>query len=156
MTIGGLDVAVPELRAEAEAAGEIEDAVGIGARLSRRRDDCLTELDQRLRVCADLEADLERLPFESGGDGQHHVGEFGGWGHEQISLGVELQSGKRPASKSAVDVRQQQVGAKADQAANGIRIRVENGPIEIAAVGSVPARRAERALLKANCRGQMQ
>ena len=46
MTIGGLDVAVPELRAEAEAAGEVEDNVGVRPRLSRRRDDCLTELDR--------------------------------------------------------------------------------------------------------------
>ena len=114
MTIGALDVAVPKLRAKAEAAGKVEDDVGIGPSLSRRRDDCLAKLDQRLRVRADLEAYLERLAFESGGDGQHHVGQFRGRGHEQIGLGVEFQGSKRPAAKSAVDMGQQQIGAKAD------------------------------------------
>ena len=65
MAIGGLDVAVPELRAEAEAAGEIEDDIGIGARLAGRRHDRLAELDERLRVRADLEADLQRLALEA-------------------------------------------------------------------------------------------
>ena len=64
MAVGGVDVAVPELLGEAEAGGEIEDDFGIGARVAGRRHDRRAKLDQRLRFCADVEADLQRLPLE--------------------------------------------------------------------------------------------
>ena len=43
--IGGLDVAVPELSAETEAAGEVEDEIGIRARFPGRWHDRLPELN---------------------------------------------------------------------------------------------------------------
>ena len=60
VAIGGVDIAVPELLAQAEPAGEIEDDVGVGAGLAERRDDRPAQLDQRLRLGADVEADLQR------------------------------------------------------------------------------------------------
>jgi len=65
MAVGGIDVAVPELLGKAEADGEVEDDVGIRARLAGRRNDRRAELDQRLCLGADLEADLQCLAFET-------------------------------------------------------------------------------------------
>ena len=64
MAVGGLDVAVPELLGEAEAGGEIEDDVGIRAGFAGWRNHRLAKLDMRLRLQADLEAELQRLPLE--------------------------------------------------------------------------------------------
>ena len=64
MAVGGLDVAVPELLGEAVAGGEIEDDVGIRAGFAGWRNHRLAKLDMRLRLQADLEAELQRLPLE--------------------------------------------------------------------------------------------
>ena len=58
VAVSGINVAIPELRGKAEAHGEIEDDVGIGAGFTRRRNDRLSELDERLRLRADIESDL--------------------------------------------------------------------------------------------------
>jgi hypothetical protein len=52
-----------------------------------RRDQRLSELDERLRLLADFEADLQCLGFERGGHRQHDVGKFGCRGHEQVGRG---------------------------------------------------------------------
>ena len=153
MAVGGIDVAIPELRAEAEARGEIEDDVGVRARLAGRRHDRRAKLDQRLRLLADLEADLQRLALEGGGDRQHHVGEFGGRVHEQIGVGVEFQRRERLAPVSAVGMGQQHVRAEADQGADRVRLALQDGPVEIAGGHVAPARRPERALGEPQGRG---
>src|SRR5262245_48838834 len=86
VTVGGVDVAVPELRSEAEARGKLEDYVGIWARFARRRNDGLTELNVRLRLWTNIEADLERFALEAGCNRQHHVGKFGCGRHEQVCV----------------------------------------------------------------------
>ena len=73
------------------------------------------QLDQRLRLRADLEADLQRLALEGGGDRQHHVGQLGGGVHEQVGVGVEVERGQRLAPVPDVGMGQQHVGAEADQ-----------------------------------------
>ena len=61
-------------------------------RLAARRDQRLSELDERLRLPADFEADLQCLGFERGGHRQHDVGKFGCRGHEQVGLDEEIQA----------------------------------------------------------------
>jgi len=46
VAIGGIDVAVPELRAKPEAGGEVENDIGVGAGFAGRRDDGWAKLDQ--------------------------------------------------------------------------------------------------------------
>jgi hypothetical protein len=82
VAVRGLDVAVPELRAEAKADGEVEDDVRIRTRLAGRRHDHLAKLDQRLRLRAYVEADLQPLALEGRGDRQHDIGQLGGRVHE--------------------------------------------------------------------------
>ena len=139
--------------AEAEAGGEVEDDVGIRARLAGRRHDRRAQLDQRLRLRADLEADLQRLALEGRGDRQHHVGQLGGRVHEQIGMGVEVQRLERLAPVSAVGMGQQHVGAEADHGAHGVGRPLQNRPVEIAGGDVAPARRPERALGEAHRRG---
>src|SRR6516165_10709479 len=64
MAIGGVDIAIPELRTEAEPLSQIEDDVGVGTRLAARRHDRRTKLDQRLRLRADVKANLQRLALK--------------------------------------------------------------------------------------------
>src|SRR4029453_6408863 len=54
MTIGGLEVTIPELRGKAESGREIEDDLGIRTRFTGWRHKRRAKLDQRLRLLADL------------------------------------------------------------------------------------------------------
>ena len=65
LAIGRVDVAVPELAAKAEAAGEVEDDAGIRPRLPGRRHDGLAQLDKGLGLGSDLETDPQRLALEA-------------------------------------------------------------------------------------------
>ena len=89
--------------AEAQARREVEHDRQVRAGLAARRDERLSQLDERLRLLAVLEADLQCLGFERRRHGQHNVGEFGGRGHEQVSLDekVQLRSASRPRALSA-------------------------------------------------------
>src|SRR5215472_7311154 len=69
VAVGGIDIAIPELRTEAEPLGQTEDDVGVGTRLAARWHDGWTKLDQRLRLRADVEANLQGLALEGRGDG---------------------------------------------------------------------------------------
>src|SRR6516164_11615812 len=68
VAVGGIDIAIPELRTEAEPLGQTEDDVGVGTRLAARRHDGRTKLDQRLCLRADVEANLQGLALEGRGD----------------------------------------------------------------------------------------
>src|SRR5215469_13183324 len=68
VAVSGIDIAIPELRTEAEPLGQIEDDVGVGTRLAARWHDSPTKLDQRLRLRADVEANLQGLALEGRGD----------------------------------------------------------------------------------------
>ena len=96
-----------------------------------RRHDGLAELDQRLRLRADLEADLQRLALEAGRDRQHDIGERGGGRHEQIGMGVEIQRRQRRAPAHRIGVGEQQVGAEPDQAAHRIGRALQDRAVEI-------------------------
>ena len=141
--------------AEAEAGGEVEDDVGIRARFAGRRHDRRAKLDQRLRLLADLEADLQPLALEGRGDRQHHIGQLGGGVHEQVGMRVEVQRLERLAPMPAVGMGQQHVRAEADHGADGVRRPLENRPVEIAGADVAPARRPERALGEAHRRGHL-
>ena len=73
---GGIDVSVPEVRAEAQPGREVEDDPEVGTGLARGATSGRPELDERLGVLAVLEADLQRLGLERAGDRQHDVGEL--------------------------------------------------------------------------------
>ena len=75
MTVGGVEISIPMLT-EAKPDREIKNNVGVGPSLAGRRNDGPAERHQRLSLGADLEAEAQRLPFETGGDGQHDVGEL--------------------------------------------------------------------------------
>src|SRR5262249_25210888 len=66
--VGGIGIAIPELGTEAEPLGQSEDDVGVGTRLATRRHDGRPELDQRLRLRADVEAYLQGFALEGRGD----------------------------------------------------------------------------------------
>ena len=91
VTVGRLNIPVPEMLAQSKPDREIEDDVGVGPGRAGRRRDRLAELHQRLGLGADLEAKAQRLPLEAGGDRQHNVGELGCRVHEQIGVNVEIQ-----------------------------------------------------------------
>src|SRR5437660_9162078 len=61
VTLGRLDVTMPEAVGETETTGEIEHDLGIPARLAAWLDHALPQLHERLRLRADVEADLEAL-----------------------------------------------------------------------------------------------
>src|SRR6185503_2008134 len=73
VTIGSVDIAVPELCAEAKPDREIEDDVGIRSRLARRWHHSLAVLHQGLGVRIDFEANAQSLALECGGDRQYDV-----------------------------------------------------------------------------------
>ena len=83
-------------------------------------DDGLTQLDQRLRLRAHLEADSEGLGLERAGDWKHDIGQLGGRVHEQIGVDVEVQSRQGFAPTPAIGVREQQVGAESHQSAHPV------------------------------------
>jgi len=145
MAVGGLDVAIPELRRQPKPPGEVEDDVGIRARFAGRRHDRRAKLDQRLRLGTDLETDLQALALESRGDRQHHVGQFCGGVHEQIGMRIKFQRLERLAPESAVGMSKQHVRPKADHHADRVGRPLENGLIEIAGADLAPAARSERA-----------
>jgi hypothetical protein len=82
VAVGGVDVAFPELLGETETGSKVEDDVGIRTGVARRRDDRRAQLDQRLRLLADLETNFERLPLKGRRNRQDHIGELGGRVHE--------------------------------------------------------------------------
>jgi hypothetical protein len=129
---------------ETEPGGKVEDDVGIGTSLAWRRRDRRTQLDQELRLGADLEAHLERLALEARRDGQHDIGQLRCGIHEQVGMGVKFQCLERLAPSSAIGVRQQHIGAEADGGAHRMRFLFANGAVEIAGGVIAPARRPER------------
>src|SRR5690606_17093223 len=64
ISVAGIDIALPELSAQTQPARQIEDDLCVRSRLPNRLDDRTPELHQRLRLGADIEADLEALAFE--------------------------------------------------------------------------------------------
>ena len=133
MAVGGLDVAVPEVVAETEAARQVEDDLRVGAGLAAGRDHRPSQLDERLRLRARLEADLERLPLEGGGDGQDDVGQLGGGVHEEVGVDIEVERRQRRATTEAVRVGEEEIGAEADQAAHGVGLPLQNGAVDLIA-----------------------
>jgi hypothetical protein len=130
--VRGFDIAVPELRPEPKPASEIEDDRRICPCLTRRRHDGLAELDQRLRFRADLETDFERLALEGRRHGQHHIGEGGGRGHEQIGVGVKIERRQCYTPMAAIGLRQEHIGTEADEAAHRIGRALQDGPVQFA------------------------
>src|SRR6201986_3263413 len=68
MAVGGIDIAIQEMWTKAKPLGQTEDDVSVGTRLAARRQDGRTKLDQRLRLRADVEANLQGLALEGRGD----------------------------------------------------------------------------------------
>ena len=58
ISVGRIDVTVPEMLAKAKTRGEVEDEIGVGPCLARRGNDRLPELNVRLCIFADLKSDL--------------------------------------------------------------------------------------------------
>jgi hypothetical protein len=152
VAIGGIGVAIPELRREAEAAGEIEDDVGIGARFAGGRYDRRPELDVRLRLLADLEAEFQSLALEGRGDRQDHIGQLGGGVHEQVQMRIEVERLERLAAVTAVGMGQEHVRAEADHGANGVGRSLQDGAVEIGGTDPAPACRTQGTLGDAQCR----
>ena len=149
MSVRGVDVAVPEVRAEAETPRQLEDDLGIGARLAARRDHRPPELNERLRRGAHLEAELEGFALERRRDGQHDVGELRGRIHEDVGVDVKVERRQRGAPTGDVGMRDQKVRAEADQSAHGVRLFVEDRAIELGRRDPLRARGAQRPLGKA-------
>ena len=82
VTVGRLDVTIPEMGTVPKAAGQVEHDLGVGAGLATWLGHPLPQLHQRLRLRADLEADLEGLALEGAGNRQHYIGEFGSRVHK--------------------------------------------------------------------------
>ena len=107
VSVTGIDVAVPEMLAEAKAHCEAKDDICVGTCLAGRLNDRLPKLNVRLRVCADLESDLERLAFEAGRHGQHDIRKRCRRRHEQIGMGVEIERGQRSPSTNGIALSEQ-------------------------------------------------
>ena len=116
-----VDVAVPEVRAEAEAAGQVEHDLRIGAGLAARRDHraaatapatCASALTSKPILSASRSKALAT--------GQHDVGQLGRRVHEQVGMDIEVQRRQRLPPPPAVGVGEEQVGAEADQPAHRV------------------------------------
>src|ERR1700730_9791149 len=114
LAISSLDVAVPELLAEAKARCEVENEIGVRPCLTRRSDDRLPKLNMRLCGFADLKSGFESFAFEAGGHRQHDIRQRGSGGHEQIGMGVEIERGERGTSPDTIALSEQEIGGEAD------------------------------------------
>jgi hypothetical protein len=141
-----LDVAVPEVRAETQPRRKVEHDLQVRAGLAARRDERLPQLDERLRLLAVLEADLQGLGLERRRHGQHDVGELGRRGHEQVGLDEEVQAAQCLAAAGAVAVRHHHVAAEAHQCLDP---PVEDGGVEVLSSDELEPRRTERPLVNA-------
>lgn len=65
VAIGGIDLAVPKLCAKTQPTSQVKDDVGVGAGLSRWRDNRLPKLNVRLCVLAYLESNLQGFALEA-------------------------------------------------------------------------------------------
>src|SRR5262249_19835810 len=97
LAIRVVDIAVPEVLATSKALSQGENEIRVRPRLAPWRNDARAQLHERLRLGADLEADLEGLALEGGRDRQHDLGRCGGRRHEQVGVRIEVQCGKGPA-----------------------------------------------------------
>jgi hypothetical protein len=70
---------------------EIKHDIGIGSGFTQRIYHGWPQLDQRLRLGANVESDLQCLPLERGRDWKYHVSEFRRRVHEHVGVGVEVQ-----------------------------------------------------------------
>src|ERR1044071_9473726 len=70
--VGRVDVAVPEVLAEAKTFGEGKHDGGLRSRFASGVNECRAELDARLSVETDVEAEPQRFALERRGDGQDH------------------------------------------------------------------------------------
>jgi hypothetical protein len=122
---GGVDVAIPELLAEPEAGGQLEDDLQVGTGLAARRYQGVAQLDESLRLLAHPEADHEGLGLERAGHWKHEVGLLGSRTHEEIGMDEEVQCGQRVPYPGAVAVGHGQVGSEVEQAVDAVRRPVQ-------------------------------
>ena len=73
------------------------------------------------------------FPLERRCDGQYHVGELGRRIHEHVGMGIEIQRRQGPTCALRLRVGHENVRTKAEQSANGIRLALQDGAIEIEA-----------------------
>ena len=121
---GGIDVAVPEQVAEPEADREIEHDIEVGARLTARRDDGRPKLHQLAGILIKREADPQPLPLPGAGDWQYDIGKGGGRRQVEVGLDMEFEGAQRLPATRCVGVRQQQIGAKPNEAPHAVRLGV--------------------------------
>src|SRR5215472_4632753 len=117
----GIDVAVPEQVAQPEADREIEHDVEVGTRLTARRDDGGAKLHQLTGILIKPEADTQPLPLPGAGDWQYDIGKGGGRRQVEVGLDMEFEGAQRLRATRCVGVRQQQVGAKPNEAPHAVR-----------------------------------
>ena len=139
-----VDVAVPEVLAQAEARGEVEDDLQVRAGLAARRDERPAQLDEGLRRLAALEPDLQCLGLERRRHRQHDVGELGGRVHEQVGVHEEVEAASASRPRALSRVGHDQVGAEADQRLDP---PLERRGVEVLAGHELEARRTERSLV---------
>ena len=115
--------------AKTQSFGQLEDDLGVGAGLAARCDHRLAQLEQRLCLGTDLEADLESLTLESTGSWKDDIGQFSSWVHKQVTVDIEIERCQGFTPAPAVGMREQQVGAKADQPVDCIRLFLQDAAI---------------------------
>ena len=156
VAVGRLDVAVPEVVAETEAArpgrrrSRCPSAPRRAARPPRRRS-CTSDCASALTSKPILSASLSK----GAGDRQHDVGQLGGRVHEQVGVDIEVERRQRLAPAPAVGVGEEQIGAEADQAAHRVGLLLQNGAVELVRGDELPAGRAERPLAQAERSGAL-
>ena len=109
MSPSGVDVAVPELRAQAEPARQREHDLEIRARLAARRLDRPPQLHERLGLLADLEPDPQPLDLERGRDGQDDIGQIRRRAQEHVGVDREVERRQRVPAAGAIGLRHHQI-----------------------------------------------
>jgi hypothetical protein len=89
----------------------------VGARFAARGHKWRAQLDQRLGLLADLEADLQRFRLERCRHRQHDVGLLGARVEEQVGVDEEVEGRESVAPTRAVSVGHHQIGAEIQQRA---------------------------------------
>jgi hypothetical protein len=82
----------------------------------------MPKLNARLRLCADLESDLESFAFEAGRHRQHDIRKRRRGRHEQISVGVKVERDQCGTTANKIAVSKEQIGAEPDEPADGIGV----------------------------------
>src|SRR5215468_1879204 len=107
LAIGGMDIAVPEVLAQAEPLRQVKDEVDVGSRFARWRHDRLAPLHEGLCLSTDLISDLQGFTLEARGYRENNVCHCRRRCHEQVGMGVELQRRKRGPPARWIGLRKQ-------------------------------------------------